>query len=243
MRSKNCRSFISVLLSMLLCIAFIWGVSILLVKWNEARILREIVRRLSADTRVAEVLVTNASYDEATKQVTTTIKFLEYDAYGKPLPPKYFTFQGDVIQFQSLVIRFQDKFVETGDQLKGKSAYIFLKAFALGDATKSSQKTEDGQTGQTVPARVLPITRAYEVPDGYKIPGVRNPMERRLWEKFWKYALDPVSRSRQGIKSVQIEAPGSVFVPGTIYTLKIEHDGGLRIDSEKIPEILRGEKL
>jgi hypothetical protein len=36
-----------------------------------------------------------------------------------------------------------------------------------------------------------------------------------------------------GIKNAQIEAPGTKFVPGLIYTIKIEHDGGLRIDADR----------
>lgn len=223
----NVKDVVRITAAVLVAALIGWGLYFLAGKWNEARLLREIVKRLKADTRVAEVLVTSTRYDEKEKQIYTTIKFLEYDALGHPLEPKYFTFKGNVIQFQSLVIRFQDKFVEMGDRLKGKSAYIFLKAFVL----------ENPET------QVMTITPAYEIPEGYKIPRSKNPLEKKIWEKFWKYALDPSSREQDGIKSAQIEAPGSVFVPGTIYTLKIEHNGGLRIDTEKIPEILKGEKL
>ena len=38
-------------------------------------------------------------------------------------------------------------------------------------------------------------------------------------------------------------APGTKFVPGKLYTIKIEHDGGLRIDVSPLPEILAGEKI
>src|SRR5258708_32853809 len=38
---------------------------------------------------------------EFTRKYTTTIKFLEYDVHGKPLTPKYFTFNGNLIQFQT----------------------------------------------------------------------------------------------------------------------------------------------
>ena len=38
------------------------------------------------------------------------------------------------------------------------------------------------------------------------------------------YPLFTIIAHRQaGIKNAQIEAPGSLFLPGTIYTLKIEH--------------------
>ena len=46
-----------------------------------------------------------------------------------------------------------------------------------------------------------------------------------------------------GIKNAQIEAPGTKFIKGILYTLKIEHDGGLRIDAQPLPKILQGEKL
>ena len=45
-----------------------------------------------------------------------------------------------------------------------------------------------------------------------------------------------------GIKNAQIEAPGTRFVPGMLYTVKIEHDGGMRIDAQTLPLILKGEK-
>ena len=194
---------------------------------EENRILRQVVERLSADSRIAEVLVTESRYEEATKQVETTIKFLEYDASGKPLAPRYMTFHGNIIQFQALVIRFQDQFVQGGDKLRGKSAYLFLRAFVL-----------DGPNTQ-----VFSLATTYDVPDGYKIPGGKTEFEAKLWESFWRYALDPKARERSGIKNAQIEAPGSMFVPGTIYTIRIEHDGGMRIDTQPIPEILKGEKI
>ena len=194
---------------------------------KENQILRQMIERLSADSRVAEVIVTKSEYDETAKKIHTTIKFLEFDAQGKPLTSKYFTFIGNMIQFQSLVIRFEDQFVKAGDRLKGKSAYLFLKAFVL-----------DGKNTQE-----FLITETETIPQGYKIPGEESDFEKNLWKEFWNFALDPKKRKESGIKNAQIEAPGSMFLPGTIYTLKIEHDGGLRIDTQPVPEILKGEKI
>lgn len=194
-------------------------------RFEENRILREVIDRLSADSRIAEVLVTGSRFNEENGKIETTIKFLEYDAKGKPLTPKYFTFQGNIVQFQTLVIRFQDKFVKAGDKLRGKSAYLFLRAFVL-DPEK---------------AQIFDLTEANEVPEGYKVSEAPSEFEKKLWADFWKYALDPSAREHVGIKNAQIEAPGMMFLPGTIYTIKIEHNGGIRIDTQPIPEILRGE--
>lgn len=211
-----------------ICLFFITkGVYWVAKRIEEHVVLQKIIERLSADSRIAEVLVTQSRFDEKTQKIETTIKFLEYDAVGKPLEPRYLTFQGNIIQFQSLVIRFQDKLVQAGDKIRGKSAYLFLRAFVL-DREKP---------------QVFDLTETNEIPQGYKVPGVKSEFEKKLWEEFWQYALDPKARTRMGIKNAQIEAPGSMFLPGTIYTIKIEHDGGIRIDTQPIPEILKGEKI
>lgn len=195
--------------------------------FEENRILKEVIARLEADSRVAQVLVTNVKFDETARKTLTTIKFLEFDAKGKPLVAKYFTFSGNIIQFQSLVMRFSDIKIRSGDKLRGKSAYLFMKVFML-----------DGPDTQE-----FKIAEVNEIPAGYKINGIQSRFEKKLWEEFWKYALDSAASQKMGIKNAQIEAPGTVFVPGTLYTIKIEHHGGLRIDAEALPEILKGERI
>ena len=197
------------------------------IRIHEDKILKEIISRLEADSRIAEVLVTGVNYDEKRDKRYTTIKFLEYDAKGNPLQPRYFTFSGNIIQFQSLVIRFDDIYIRSGDKLRGKSAYLFWKAFVL-----------DGPNTQE-----CEITKVYEVPDGYKLENKKDPFEEELWKKFWKYALDSMEAKKLGIKNAQIEAPGTVFIPGMLYTIKIEHDGGMRIDASTLPPILKGELI
>ncbi|MFA5059590.1 MAG: hypothetical protein WC676_03085 [Candidatus Omnitrophota bacterium] len=194
--------------------------------FHENKILKEMVARLEADSRGAQVLVTNVSFDEQTGRNLTTIKFQEFDAQQKPLAPKYFTFSGNLIQFQSLVIRFDDIRIRQADKFRGKSAYLFMKVFVL-----------DGKNTQ-----VFDIAKVNEVPLGYQIDGASH-FEKRLWERFWGYALNADQAKDMGIKNAQIEAPGTVFVPGTLYTIKIEHDGGLRIEAQALPEILKGERI
>ena len=119
----------------------------------EKEILKQIITRLEADSRVAEVLVTGVNYNEVDKKTYTTIKFLEYDSRGKPTEPKYFTFSGNIIQFQSLVVRFDDIYIRQADQLKGKSAYLFWKVFVL-----DGNETQEHE-----------ITKIKEVPRGYRL--------------------------------------------------------------------------
>lgn len=194
---------------------------------RENQLLKKIIERLTADSRVAEIIVTDVKRDPRTQKTYTTIKFLEYDTKLNPLEPKYFTFSGNIIQFQSMVIRFDDLYVKKGHPLKGKSAYLFMKAFML---------TDEG-------AEMFDITKINDIPSGYEVEGAKNNFEKKLWKKFWEYALNPNEAKRVGIKNAQIEAPGTRFIPGMMYTIKIEHDGGLRIDSKPLSPILKNEKV
>ena len=193
---------------------------------GENKVLKEVILRLEADSRIAEVLVTDVHFDEKTGKSFTTIKFLEYDTKQKPLPPQYFTFPGNIIQFQSLVVRFDDFYIRMKESLRGKSAYLFWKVFML-----------DGLN-----TKEFEITKINEIPTGYKVDNIEHPFEKKLWRKFWEYALSPTEAKKMGVKNAQIEAPGTRFIPGIIYTIKIEHDGGLRIDSQPIPPVLKDKK-
>lgn len=213
----------AVLICAVLALAGVFAIT----HYRQNKILEKIIERLSADSRVAEALVTAVKYDPVSKKNYTTIKFLEYDTKARPLAPKYFTFSANIIQFQAMVIRFDDFYVKSGHPLKGKSASIFLRAFAL-----------NGKG-----AEVYEINKVDEIPSGYALQRPTSGFEARLWRKFWEYALTPKEAKKVGIKNAQIEAPGTKFVPGMLYTIVIEHDGGLRVDVKPLPEIVRGEKI
>jgi len=212
---------------LILALAAFLALKFFTAKIQENKMLKAVIAKLEADTRVAEVLVTEVSYDETDKKIYTTIKFLEYDADNKPLIPKYFTFKGNIIQFQSLVVRFEDVYVKKGDRYRGKSAYFFWKVFML-----------DGPDTQE-----YDITSPEEVPEGYRVEKPGNKFEEKLWANVWKYVKDRNKAGEMGVKNVQIEAPGTMFVPGVLYTIKIEHDGGMRIDTDKLSPILQGETI
>ncbi|RJP29136.1 MAG: hypothetical protein C4533_04885 [Candidatus Omnitrophota bacterium] len=191
----------------------------------ERMILSQIISRLTAESRIAQVIVTRVEKDPATNKELTTIKFLEYDTDNSALKPRYFTFPGNIIHFQALVIRFDDKFVMKGNRLKGKSAYIFMKTFVI-----------NGKEAQ-----VYEINKVDNIPSGYEIKGRASNFQKKIWKEFWDYALDNDKAKLLGIKNAQIEAPASKFVPGILYTVKIEHDGGIRIDTQPLPKVLDGE--
>jgi hypothetical protein len=197
---------------------------------REVEVLKEMVARLTAERRVADVWVEDYRRDEDGNPTQVRLKILEYRGKDKPLDPVFCTFSvNDVIHFEALVIRLNDELIKEG---KGKSIYLFRRAFALDDKGKTYESCE--------------INKPMEVPGGYSLksddPQV-NEIEGKYWKSFWVYALDEQSRKKAGVKNAQIEAPATRFVPDKIYRMILENDGGLRIQASPVPEILKGEHL
>lgn len=197
---------------------------------REKEVLHGIIDRLSSESRVADVWVEEISKTESGDTDTLRLKILEYDVDGKPLTPVFCTFSlNNVIHFEALVIRLNDELVQGGE---GKSIHLFQRAFAL------------EQGGNTYESCTL--NQPHEVPGGYRLPtsdARASEVERRYWKAFWDYALDPEKREAAGVRNAQLEAPATKFMPDKIYRLALETDGGLTIQANPVPEILKGEHV
>ncbi len=199
-------------------------------KWQETQVLKQMISRLTADRKVADVWVKEYKRGSDGQPQKVVLKILEKDAEGNPLSPVLCPFSlSDIIHFEALVIRLSDELVMNGE---GKSIHLFRRAYALEEGGKTYESCE--------------ISAPMQVPRGYALdsddPRV-SKIERTYWKLFWEYALDSRSREKAGVKNAQIEAPATRFVPDTIYRIILEHDGGLRIEATAVPDILKGEKV
>jgi hypothetical protein len=184
--------------------------------------LKQVVQRLSAEQRVADVIVTEQkTVDGVTK---TTLLFVEYARDNSPLPAKRFTIDGDVVYLDARVIKFDGKFVEQNDPLRGRSIALFTRLYG------EKQPPEKG-------AR---IDEPNQIPSVYRgaDPYVMD-FERELWTNFWKLADDESYRQSMGVRVAQGEAVYTRFQPDRLYTLTLESDGGINIASSPLKGIYR----
>jgi len=77
---KRIKQFLAVVISCAILFLAVKGVIWITKRIEENRILKQVIARLSADSRIAEVLVTKSTFNEETGKIETTIKFLEYDS-------------------------------------------------------------------------------------------------------------------------------------------------------------------
>jgi len=173
---------------------------------------------LEVSHRVAriEVLAQQAP-PEALERVKTTVRFTELGQDGAPLAPgQELTIEGKTLYVESLVIQFEDRYVEQGDALRGTSLCFFKRLFG------ENQKPSEGPALDT----------AGQQPLAYGGDTTLDPVHRALWQRFWDYANDPALAREVGVRALQGEAPFIEARPGKTYRLDLRASGGLVIQAE-----------
>ncbi|HJZ88896.1 MAG TPA: hypothetical protein VKN99_27175 [Polyangia bacterium] len=179
--------------------------------------LRQRLDRLKADQLVADVAVLGQTRGQDGTTVTK-LSFVEYKPQsGETLLSKSFDVRGEEFYIDALVVRFEDKFVEMGDGLRGTSVLLFRRAFG------NQQKPDEGVPLFTVGDGHDPI------PDPLKVPGTEDAFQRSLWARFWSLANDPDAAKKAGVRVAQGEAPHVLAKPHQVYQLTLRAAGGLEI--------------
>lgn len=186
--------------------------------------LMDVIDRLEAERRVADLVVSDQSRDSAGVLVTTLF-MVEYGKDGKAMPPRSFTVRGDRVHVDCLVIKFDPADVQKNDPLRGHALLLLEKIY--GDA-------EPAATGS-------PIDPPDQAPDIYRDSDPKTgDAERALWKQFWQLSDDAILRDRY---HVRVAHGAGVFVkpqPGRKYTLTLQADGNTTIHTEPVPEIFNG---
>ena len=148
---------------------------------------------------------------EGSDAVKTTFSFSEIDLSDNPLGEKRtFTIDGDVLYIDTLVIKFEDDFVERGDVLKGSALCLFNRLFS------EKQKPEEG----------FRLDVEGETPKPYKLDMPdSSEFEKELWGNFWKLAQDPVFAKKMGVRAAHGQAPSMKLQEGATYKLEMRNTG------------------
>lgn len=179
--------------------------------------LEEIVAHLTAEQRVADVIVTDQQ--EVNGVLHTTLLFVEYARDGSTLPAKRFTFEGKQAHIDAMVVIFDGKYVKDRDPLRGKSIALFTRLFGDKQTPEQAHRIDD-------PNQIPAIYRGVD-------PRV-SEFEQDLWRDFWHLADDEAYRKQMGVRTVQGEGVWRPFEPGKLYTITLQNDGGLFINSEPL---------
>jgi len=189
---------------------------------EKARKIQELEVRLTLlkiDHRVAriEVIDQQAAEDDPSR-VETTVRFIEYDEDGAPLDDgQVITLPGNKLYLETLVIKFEDDYVEAGEFLRGTSLCLFRRMFSEGRAPV------DGVEIDTPGTHPHPYTGGDTEDELF---------QAELWENFWDYANDPEAAASKGVRAIHGEAPFIEVRPGRSYKVELRASAGLSIRPE-----------
>jgi hypothetical protein len=165
------------------------------------KILKHIDRR-------ARVEVLRQTKDQGGLQ--TTIRFTEVDDAGKPVnASRELTLPGQEVYFDTLVIKFDDHFVEQGDPIKGEALLLFRRIFS------STMRAEDG----------FIIDKEGQEPEVYAGRKGASDFEKDLWKRFWELANDEKLAKERGVRAIHGDAPYMRLEPDRVYEICLRSTG------------------
>lgn len=178
--------------------------------------LREVIQRLTGRSRRAELVVAGQTINGFGKVLRTHLLWQEFtigpNGQQTPLPVRKFTIPGNIVHVDAFVLKFQDKYVEQGDVLRGKSLALFRRIYGESQA----------------PDHAIPLVAKGTVPRAYRIKLNRtNSFERRLWRNIWQLMDHPKMAAKQGLDVVQGQDVYRPVFRGKLYQIDLQNDGGL----------------
>lgn len=174
---------------------------------------------LKIDHRVARIEVVDQEPSATDPNVmVTTIRFIEFDREGNAVGPEQeLTIEGSRLYLETLVIKFDDSYVEAGEFLRGTSLCLFNRIFSE----------------RVAPVDGIPIDQPGAHPGPYNDSDDSNALfQAELWSKFWDYANDPEAAAAKGVRAIHGEAPFIEMREGKSYKVELRSSGGLSITAE-----------
>jgi hypothetical protein len=177
---------------------------------QERRQLIDYAERLSASRRVAQIDVVRQHIDERGKTVNTML-WQEIGRDGRLGRPLAVQAVGELVYFESLVIKFEPRFIGEGDEQRGTSLAMFRRIFG------------DCQAPESVPE----LDRSARPPlDESDADG---SLHAELWNRFWEMVDDPHLAREFGVRVAQCEAPAVPLHAGQVWEIALDAAGGLNL--------------
>ncbi|MDP2875013.1 MAG: hypothetical protein Q8O00_02440 [Holophaga sp.] len=186
---------------------------------TEALQLKTYLKLLEHTERRAQLEVLSQTKD-AMGETINTLRFTELDSQGAVVgEQRLIEIKGDEVYVDTLVIKFEDHFVEAGDPLKGKSLLLFRRLFT------NRVKPDDGYV----------LDKTGLPPGIYTARAAASPFERDLWARFWTVANSETLAQQAGVKAIHGQAVYGKLLPNMVYTLLMRSTGETMLPPPKPP--------
>lgn len=181
--------------------------------------LKTYLKLLEYTERRAQLEVISQTKDAA-GETLNKLRFTELDPQGGVVgAQRVLEIKGEEVYVDTLVIKFEDHFVEEADPLRGKALLLFRRIFT------NRVKPDDGYV----------LDRNGAPPDLYAGRTPPSPFERELWGKFWEMANSEELAKQSGVKAMHGQAVYGRLMPNMVYTLLMRSTGEMILPAPKAP--------
>lgn len=175
---------------------------------------RTALKLVKIDRRQATIEVLDKGIDE-NRSPWFEVEFRETSAEGIPISaPRRFRLRGTMMYVDSWVIKFEDKYVEQADDLRGGSLCVFKGLWGDLDAPGDRHQLDAMESG---------------VNTAYGILNKGSELEKRIWEDFWIIANQPERQKEMGIRANHGQINYLQVEPGMVYEVNLRASDGLTI--------------
>jgi hypothetical protein len=216
MRTAKTRIFFLILLVVGLLVAGYFARGLLINQMTihqlltENKHLKEAISNLTTEDQIGYAKV--LKQETQNNKLITTLRFVETarDDKTKKILEKDYTIEGDIVHFDALIVKFDNKLVIDG---KERSMYLWRRIY-----------------GETMPPQDgFPIESPGAEPARYADILARLPIKQRemFWSNIWFLANDVEKLKQNGITAIYGSAVYPKLRPGLIYVFKISPTGQL----------------
>ena len=147
---------------------------------------------------------------DADGRTVNTIRFTEISPDGAPVGvSRDMKLVGDEIYVDTLVIKFEEHFIEQDDPLKGKALLIVRRLF----------------TNSVPPDNGVRLDKEGVPPDIYAAREAATEFEKDLWRRFWEIANNEKLAQERGVKAIHGQAVYGKLEPNKVYHLVMRSTG------------------
>ena len=172
--------------------------------------LKEAITNLNEETQIGYAKV--ISQESRDGVLYTKLKFVETDR-GDPLKrvlEKEYEVEGDVVHFDALVVKFDNRVVMDGTE---RSMYLWRRVY--GETMQPGEGYSIEEPGGTA-QRYADICAKLSVKD-----------RQLFWEEIWTLSNDPERLATAGVRAIYGNVVYHKIEPGLIYVFKISGTGSL----------------
>lgn len=190
------------------------------------------LKLIKVDSRLAYLTVTDAEKNPETGKSQMKVLFTEVGPDGKPVgPQRVFTLNGTLLSVDCWIAKFDDKYIEQADLVRGGSLCIIRGI--RGDGDTQLQAIDEGTPYQDPNADPQPAVDPR--PLVYRSLGESSELEKKIWSDFWSVANDLNMQKELGIRAAHGQVNYIQIQPGTTYRLDLRASDGGTIKPEENP--------